>query len=263
MSDARGVRADPWARLRQFTRARIGLEPCGASLSTADLLKFQLDHAHARDAVHGSVDFDALAARLRPEHDVICVHSAAPDRLAYLRRPDLGRRLDTAGGALLAAHATTPPCELVLVIADGLSSAAINEHAVTVAQACMARLSGWRIAPVVLAQQARVGLGDAIAAHLNADACAVLIGERPGLSVSDSLGIYLTWQPRDGHRDADRNCISNIHAHGLSSDAAADKTAWLLHQMRRLRLSGTALKDDPAAIEQFRLALAQDVGTAD
>ncbi len=251
----RDVRADPWAPLRRFTRARIGLESAGDALTTQELLKFQLDHAHARDAVHGSVDWARLAAELKPEFETLEVHSCAPDRTVYLRRPDFGRRLMAESARMLAARAGSPPWEVVFVIADGLSSAAVERHAVPTLRDCMARLVGWHVAPIVLAQQARVGLGDAICLALDAQAVIILIGERPGLSVPDSLGMYLTWAPRAGQRDSERNCISNIHRDGLSYATAGVKAAWLLTEMRRVRISGTVLKEDPAAIEQFRLQL--------
>jgi ethanolamine ammonia-lyase small subunit len=138
------------------------------------------------------------------------------------------------------------PLDIAFIIADGLSSAAVNDHAALTLRACLERLPEWKIAPIVVAAQARVALGDEICVLLNAKLCVVLIGERPGLSVANSLGIYLTWQPRIGHRDADRNCISNIHADGLSYEHAAQKLCWLLSEARRRRLSGIALKEDAA-----------------
>ena len=238
---------DPWEALRAFTRARIGLERSGDGLPTRALLKFQLDHAHARDAIHREVDFAALGSRLGMDR-CLHVHSAAVDRATFVRRPDLGRRLDAASRILLQNQQAQIAWDVVFVIADGLSSAAVHDHAAATLAACEQRLDGWKLAPVVLAKGARVALGDEVSLALNADLCVVLIGERPGLSVANSLGIYLTWQPSIGHRDADRNCISNIHADGLTYDQAADKVFWLLSQARRRRLTGTGLKDEaPAA----------------
>jgi len=241
------VPGDPWARLRAFTRARIGLERCGDSLSTEALLKLQLDHAHARDAIYQSVDFAALAARLGTDSRILQVRSAAADRVTYVRRPDLGRQLDDRSRSLLEGERAQGPWDVAFVIADGLSSAAVNDHAAAVLVACTQRLAGWKRAPIVLAAAARVALGDEISVLLNVDLCVVLIGERPGLSVANSLGIYLTWRPRIGHRDADRNCVSNIHGDGLSYEQAADKVSWLLSEARRRRLTGTALKEDTAS----------------
>jgi ethanolamine ammonia-lyase small subunit len=240
---------DPWARFREATPARIGLARCGDGLSTSALLDFQLAHADARDAVHGVVDFDRLEAKIAADRPVLRVHSAARDRAVYLRRPDLGRRLDQDSRARLerargGGARRDEAYDVVFVICDGLSSAAINDHAIPTLDACLGLIPSWNVAPIVLAQQARVALGDEVCVALGARLCAVLIGERPGLSVANSLGIYLTWSPRIGHRDADRNCISNIHGAGLSHDLAAQKLAWLMSHARRLGLTGVGLKED-------------------
>jgi ethanolamine ammonia-lyase small subunit len=230
---------DPFARFRAATRARIGLGRAGDAMPIAPLLAFQLAHAQARDAVHGQVDWSAVANAL-PPGPVIDVRSAAPDRETYLRRPDLGRRLDEAGAAAL----TPGDWDLALVIADGLSAAAVMAWAAPTVTAILDRLAGWRVAPVVFARQARVAIGDPIGERLGARLVAVLIGERPGLSTADSLGLYLTFAPRSGRRDSERNCISNIHAGGLSPVQAAGKLAWLATEARRLGLTGVDLKED-------------------
>jgi ethanolamine ammonia-lyase small subunit len=237
---------DPWARFRAATPARIGLARCGDGLSTSALLDFQLAHAEARDAVHGVVDFDRLAAEIGAERPVLRVHSAARDRAVYLRRPDLGRRLDPDSRARLELARRDEAYDVVFVICDGLSSAAVNDHAIPTLKACLDLIPSWTVAPIVLARQARVALGDEVCVALGARLCAVLIGERPGLSVANSLGVYLTWSPRIGHRDADRNCISNIHGAGLGYDLAARKLAWLMSHARRLGLTGVGLKEDSA-----------------
>jgi ethanolamine ammonia-lyase small subunit len=230
--------SDPWIALRAATRARIGLGRTGDALPVKDVLEFQLAHARARDAVHTPLDTTAIARAIAPRPSVT-VHSQALDREVYLRRPDLGRKLDPACSAEL-----TGTWDAVFVIADGLSPVGVQVHAAPVLKAVMARLPGWSVAPVIIATQARVALGDEIGALLQAELCAVLIGERPGLSVANSLGIYLTYHPRIGRRDSDRNCISNIHADGLSYDAAADMLAWLMTEARRRKLTGVDLKDD-------------------
>ena len=230
---------DPWTRLRQATTARIGLGRCGDGLPTAALLDFQLAHARARDAVHTPFDPAALAATL-DGFAVVTVRSQAGSRAAYLQRPDLGRRLDPACAAALVSG----EYDAAFVIGDGLSATGVHAHAVPTLKAVLARLAGWRIAPVVLAEQARVALGDEIGARLGAAMVAVLIGERPGLSAADSLGIYLTWAPRPGRSDAERNCISNIHPpDGLGYDIAADRLAWLMREARSRKLTGVGLKD--------------------
>lgn len=237
------ITRDIWARWRSTTKARIGLGRSGDALPTAPLLEFQAAHSRARDAVHGAVDFAALADMLQP-HPTIAVRSRAMDRATYLRRPDLGRRLDPVSADSLAPGGY----DLALVIADGLSACAVDSHAVAVVKLCLAKLADWRIAPIVLAEQARVALGDEVGERLNAAAVAVLIGERPGLSVADSLGIYLTWAPRSGRADSERNCISNIHAAGMSHAAASDLLVWLLREAKRRQLTGINLKVDPAAV---------------
>jgi ethanolamine ammonia-lyase small subunit len=238
MTDRAG-RLDLFARWRTATPARIGLGRCGDGLPTRHLLDFQAAHAQARDAVHGVVDWDALERQLSPS-DVVRVRSSAADRDIYLRRPDLGRRLDPADAAVLAGGS----CDLLLVVGDGLSAAAVQTWAAPTIAEIRLRLATWRIGPIVLASQARVALADEIGAQMGASMAAVLIGERPGLSVADSLGIYLTYEPRPGRRDSERNCISNIHAQGLSPAAAADKLAFLVNEGMRLKLTGVALKEN-------------------
>jgi ethanolamine ammonia-lyase small subunit len=248
-----GPARDPWAPLRAATRARIGLGLTGDALALREVLDLQLAHALARDAVHAALDEAALEAALRP-HPVLRVRSAAPDRGAYLRRPDLGRRLDPGGDGL----PTPGGFDVVFVLADGLSATAVQRHGPAVFHACLARLDGWSVAPAVVATQGRVALGDEIGERLGARLVALLLGERPGLSVPDSLGIYLTYAPRVGRRDSERNCISNIHAAGgLSPEAAAAKLVWLMREALSRGLTGTDLKDDldPAALAAMGTAL--------
>jgi ethanolamine ammonia-lyase small subunit len=241
--------SDPFARLRNSTPARIGLGRCGHGLPTAALLEFQLAHARARDAVHEKFDPEAVAAALG-ERETVIVHSQAPDRQTYLQRPDLGRKLlETDATHLTTSGRAAHQYEVAFVIADGLSAPAAHTHAVPLLQALFPKLADWHIAPIVIACQARVALGDEIGAHLGANLVAVLIGERPGLSAPDSLGAYLTWHPRQGRQDSERNCISNIRPPtGLSYDQAASRIAWLLSAARRHRLTGVGLKDSSSTL---------------
>ena len=229
---------DAFAPLRARTSARIGLGRCGQGLPTAPMLAFQLAHARARDAVHARLDVAALARDIaRP---CLVVRSAAAGRGAYLRNPDLGRRLSAESGAELVAG----DFDVVLVAADGLSATAVQAHAPGVIAELAQRLTDWTIGPIVIAQQARVALGDEIGERLGAALVVMLIGERPGLSAPDSLGAYITWSPRPGRRDSERNCVSNIGVEGgLARAAAADKIAWLLREARTLNLTGVALKE--------------------
>lgn len=230
---------DPFAALRQATPARIGLGRAGQGLPTAAMLAFQLDYARARDAVQASLDAEAVAAAIGGA--CLIVDSAAGERSAYLKDPDLGRRLAATAPALPRGD-----WDLAIVVADGLSATAVHAHAPTLVQALRTRLAGWRIAPVVVARQGRVAIGDPIGAALGARMAVVLIGERPGLSAHDSLSAYLTWDPGTGRRDSERNCVSNIRPDGLALEPAADKIAWLLGEARRLGFSGVMLKDRQA-----------------
>jgi ethanolamine ammonia-lyase small subunit len=232
-----------WGDLRRFTPARVALGRAGNGLPTSAHLDFQAAHAAARDAVHTTLDIAALLADLEAAAlPGIAAHSEAPDRRTYLLRPDLGRRLHSG--------TTIPrlPGAMLFVVCDGLSATAVQRHAVTVLRHVVPRLSG-PVAPILVAEQGRVALGDAIGEAMGAEAVAVLIGERPGLSAADSLGIYLTWQPHRRRTDAERNCISNVRPEGLPPEAAGDKLLWLIGAMRRLRLTGVALKDEqPSAL---------------
>ena len=243
--------ANPWTGLRRFTPARVALGAAGVSLPTQAHLDFQLAHARARDAVHDSLDVDALTQALAPLGcATLALRSAAPDRAAYLRRPDLGRRLDESSRArLVALAATQAPPDLLFVIADGLCARAAQTNAAPVLAATLPALAadGLRVGPLVIALQGRVALGDEIGETLGAGLLVMLIGERPGLSSPDSLGAYLTYAPRRGRSDAERNCLSNIRGAGMSAQEAAGRLIHLIRAARRLRFSGVALKDESGA----------------
>lgn len=241
------VVADLWAPLRRATPARIGLARAGDALALRHVLELQAGHAKARDAVHVPLDVDVIASQLAGRA-TIRVRSQAADRSTYLRRPDLGRKLDTESRAALAPGSW----DVVFVIADGLSSAAVARNAVPLLDATLARLDGWSVAPIVLATQARVALADEIGERLGAVLSVILIGERPGLSADDSLGAYITFGPRPGRRDSERNCLSNIRAGGLPPEVAAARLVWLLNAARRRGLTGVALKDESRAVASGR-----------
>lgn len=240
------TRPDPWAALSRLTPARIGLGRAGGSLPTREVLRFGLAHAQARDAVHLPFDSGSVAQSLEAlDLRAIEVASAAPSRDVYLRRPDLGRRLAAESRAALDALADQP-VDLAIVVADGLSARAIHDNAVALLAAWKPLVDrrGWRLAPVAVAREARVALGDEIGMALRARAVAVLIGERPGLSSPDSLGVYLTLDPVVGRTDAERNCLSNVRREGLSHADAARKLDWLLDRAFALGATGVALKDE-------------------
>jgi ethanolamine ammonia-lyase small subunit len=235
---------DPWANLRRFTRARIALGRVGGSLPTQEILNFGYAHALARDAVHRPLDMAALADELaQAGFATLNGKSAAPDRATYLLRPDLGRELAPDSIDALRAY-PEKGWDLIAVVGDGLSSMAVSRHAKPLLERIRVALpKTWRFGPVVLASQARVALGDPIGELLNAKMVAVLIGERPGLTSPDSLGLYLTHAPKTGRQDSERNCISNIRPEGLDYDAAARKAIWLANEAVRLGLTGVGLKD--------------------
>ena len=244
---------DPWQVLRGLTPARIALGHAGSSQPTRHQLAFQLDHARARDAVHQALDSAALKTALEeawPACPAALLHSAAADRHVYLQRPDLGRRLDAPSRAALTRVAEeTPdgdPYDLAIVIADGLSALAIMQNAAPFLQALRAQLAAdaWRVAPLAIVEQGRVAIADEIGELLRAQLALILVGERPGLSSPDSMGLYLTWAPRVGLTDERRNCISNVRPAGLDYVEAAARLHYLMREARRRRLSGVALKDE-------------------
>ena len=248
------VVANPWAPLRQFTAARIALGRSGTSLPTQPQLAFQLAHAQARDAGQLALDVPQLLqdielAGLASARDCLVLDSAAADRLTYLQRPDLGRRLSDESRAVLTAlpvPVAARHCDISLVIADGLSALAIARSAVPFVAALMRQLApeNWFMAPLTVVRMGRVAVADEVGERLGARLVVLLIGERPGLSSPDSLGVYATWMPRVGLNDADRNCISNIRPAGLGYEEAARKLYYLLCEMRRRELSGVNLKDE-------------------
>jgi ethanolamine ammonia-lyase small subunit len=236
------------ARLRALTPARVALGRTGVSQRTADLLNFQRAHAQARDAVLAPLGASSLAASLAAitGEEILMLHSAATDRKTYLQRPDLGRRLSVASRTCLHAG----DWDLALIVADGLSAIAVERHAAPLIQQLLPRLAGWRLAPIAIVEQGRVAIGDEIGAALKAQLSVVLIGERPGLSSPDSLGVYITWEPRPGRIDAERNCISNIRIGGLDYFTAAVQLSQYVTEARRRRLTGIALKEGPRLLNE-------------
>lgn len=245
---------NPWALLKDYTDARIGLGRSGVSIPTSHSLAFQLAHAQAQDAVHLPLDVENIVEQLlvndiNKETSPILLHSQAINRTTYLQRPDLGRRLDKNSSEILKKIKANDNTfyDLSIIIVDGLSSLAIKENAINFIKKLMTALKEdkqkWNLSPFSIVQQGRVAVGDEVGELLKAKISIVLIGERPGLSSPDSLGLYLTWNPKVGLSDASRNCISNIRSEGLSYEEAVKKTMYLLKESRRLELSGVNLKD--------------------
>ncbi|MFC3940777.1 ethanolamine ammonia-lyase subunit EutC [Pseudomonas gingeri NCPPB 3146 = LMG 5327] len=240
---------NPWLELRRLTPARIALGRTGTSLPTSAQLDFQFAHAQARDAVHLPFDPAGLSAQLAGRgRDTLLLHSAADDRHGYLQRPDLGRKLNSASAQQLREHARAHPggVDLAIVVADGLSALAVHRHTAPF----LARLEeqiaaeGWSLSPVILVEQGRVAVADEVGELLGAKMVVILIGERPGLSSPDSLGLYFTYNPKVGLTDAYRNCISNVRLEGMSYGMAAHKLLYLMKEACRRRLSGVNLKDE-------------------
>ncbi|MDB5326758.1 MAG: ethanolamine ammonia-lyase [Phycisphaerales bacterium] len=244
---SRGLRPDPWQALTGRTSARIALGRAGGSLPTAELLRFALDHAEARDAVHAPLDAESMIAGLKAiGGEVLSVLSRAAGHTEYLRYPDHGRQLHEDSSRLLkdcAGQAEAPP-DIVVILADGLSATAVHQNGVALVRELLSRLGRYRVGPLVLATRARVALQDDIGHALEARCAVILLGERPGLGTADSLGAYLVFNPGPGKSDADRNCVSNIRPAGLPLPVAADTIAYLIDAALSRSLSGVHLKDD-------------------
>lgn len=239
---------NPWTRLRRYTPARIALGRTGTSLPTKPHLEFQLAHARARNAVHHELDIAKLESELAGRSlDTRILHSAAESRPEYLQRPDKGRRLDEPSRqALIELAGRNEEYDAVFVIGDGLSSFAIEENAIPFLDTILPPLKelGWRIAPMIVVKEARVAVGDEVGELLNTAIVVVLIGERPGLSSPDSMGVYMTFNPKIGVTDEARNCISNVRRDGLSYELSAHKLLYLMTEARKRGLSGVGLKDE-------------------
>lgn len=240
---------NPWLELRRLTPARIALGRTGTSLPTRAQLDFQYAHAQARDAVHLPFDHAGLSAQLTErQRDSLLLHSAAADRNSYLQCPDLGRKLSDQSAQTLREYAQAHPggVDLVIVVADGLSALAVHRHTLPFLTRLEEQMSAdeWSTAPVVLVEQGRVAIGDEIGQLLGAKMVVMLIGERPGLSSPDSLGLYFTYNPKVGLTDAYRNCISNVRLEGLSYGMAAHRLLYLMREACRRQLSGVNLKDE-------------------
>ncbi|SDH96975.1 Ethanolamine ammonia-lyase light chain [Pseudomonas flavescens] len=249
MADQSPTTENPWQQLRQLTPARIALGRAGTSLPTAAQLDFQFAHAQARDAVHLPFDHEGLREELQGRGlDTLLARSAATDRHTYLQRPDLGRRLDEESARALDEYAAQKGrgYDLAIVIADGLSSLAVHRHSLPFLEKLLEQINeeGWMLAPITLVEQGRVAVADEVGERLGAKMTVILIGERPGLSSPDSLGLYFTYAPRVGLNDAYRNCISNVRLEGLSYGMATFRLMYLMREACRRQLSGVDLKDE-------------------
>ncbi|MPW30967.1 ethanolamine ammonia-lyase subunit EutC [Agarivorans sp. B2Z047] len=258
------VTENPWQALKQFTSARIALGRAGTSIPTQQLLPFQLDHARAIDAVHKALAVESLIEQLQAssavqthtKHAPMVVSSKANDRMTYLQRPDLGRQLCEASWQSLLEHRekSSQEYDLAIVVADGLSSTAIQHHAAPVIESLVTKLTKddkypWSLAPLIIVKQGRVAVGDDVGECLKAKITLILIGERPGLTSPDSMGIYITWNPKRGAKDSSRNCISNIRPEGLCYEEASHKAFYLLTESMKTKCTGIGLKDRSLVVE--------------
>lgn len=237
---------DCWAELRQFTDARIALGRAGCSLPTKEYLRFSLDHARARDAIHEPFKPEWMKGKLEPlGMESICVESAALDRRTFLVRPDLGKRLSQKSIEYLN-KLDYKGADICIVIGDGLSSKAVHKQSVPLIKELLPYFAQLHlsVAPVVLATQSRVALGDDIAERMHCKCVLMLIGERPGLTSPDSLGAYITYDTFLGRLESERNCVSNIRPEGLNYSRAAFKIAWLIESAFNIGRTGTSLKDN-------------------
>ncbi|MDF9797291.1 ethanolamine ammonia-lyase small subunit [Catalinimonas alkaloidigena] len=245
MSHSPTYQEDFWQNLRQHTGARIALGKAGSSISTEELLKFQLAHAQARDAVHTSFNRTELIKELKLiHHEAIELNTLAKDRQSYLLRPDWGKVLNDESKAKVRSNASQ--YDISLIIGDGLSAQAIHRHIPPLFKILIPKLRklNFSLAPISLVKHARVAISDEIGEALKCRMSIIFIGERPGLSSADSLGIYLTYSPVVGNTDEKRNCISNVRPEGMPYIMAAEKLTYLINESIRKKISGVQLKDD-------------------
>lgn len=241
---------DSWESLKDFTAARIALGRVGDSIPVKEALAFKLAHAHARDAVYSALDIDTLTEQLKIlDLQTLNLHSKADSRQLYLQRPDLGRLPDA--DTIQIINKNIIPYDICILLGDGLSAAAINNNATSLLVALVPLLKDmkYKLSPICLVQQARVAIADPIAHGLQSKFSLILIGERPGLSSADSIGAYLTYNPKPGLTDESRNCVSNIREGGLSFKLAAEKIFYLIQESFRREISGVALKDNAGLLE--------------
>ncbi|WP_420149510.1 ethanolamine ammonia-lyase subunit EutC [Spirosoma sp.] len=246
-----GADADEWESLKAYTNARIALGRTGVSIPLRESLRFKLAHAHAKDAVYSNLDIAELQTTLAPANlPIHYVRSRAENRDTFLQRPDLGRLLDDTSTEKLQ-QLNLPPADISLIIADGLSATAVMQNAAPVVNSLVEKIrqAGYSLAPVIVVEQGRVAIMDAIGGLLRSQLAIILIGERPGLSSFDSMGAYITYAPQPGLTDERRNCISNIREQGLPPAMAVDKLLYLIQSAFRLQLTGVALKDNDGLLE--------------
>ncbi|MDT3401780.1 ethanolamine ammonia-lyase subunit EutC [Mucilaginibacter terrae] len=239
-----------WQNLQQYTAARIALGRTGNSIPLKQSLELKLAHAHARDAIYSHMDVEGLSQAVKAYHvPVINVHSCAELREQYLQRPDLGRLLQEQ--SIQNLQASAGDYDICVILADGLSAEALNENAVPLLNLVLPLLkeAGYKLSPIIFAQQARVALADHVGHHLGAKFSIIFIGERPGLSAADSIGAYLTYNPKPGLTDEARNCVSNIRPQGLPFEVAAQKIFYLVQEAFRLKLTGVNLKDNAGLLK--------------
>jgi len=239
---------------KKITQARIALGHAGPGLPTKAWLLFSYHHACAVDAIHLAWDMSEAKDQITPcGLASVVLSTEARDRKTYLTRPDLGCKLADDSKEVLNQMGDAAQNSILIMASNGLSSRALLDHLSPFLRLLLPELSlsGFSVAydSVFLVANGRVGLIDDLGERTKAELGLVLIGERPGLSSIDSLAAYLTFRPRTGRTNADRNCVSNIRPpHGLAYDEALSKVIYLIREAVSRKLSGTALKEqaDPS-----------------
>jgi ethanolamine ammonia-lyase small subunit len=233
-------------KIRARTPARVLAERTGAAYRTGTQLQLRQDHAAARDAVRAELDLASdLGAEFVKQWDLFAVSTMATSKDEYLQRPDVGRRLDNNAKNQLAAQCPAE-ADLQVVIGDGLSVTAVSAQVPLLLPllAEKAASHGWKMGQAFVVHYCRVGIMNDVGELLEPKVVVLLIGERPGLATAESLSAYMAYQPRDGHNDSNRNLISNIHARGVETEAAASRIISLADQMMRHQISGVELKEE-------------------
>ncbi len=235
------IQEDNWSFLKNFTKARIALGNVGGALPLNEVLDFRLAHAKAKDAIFSELAVNELSEALANLGvSPMILKSNIENRNQYLTRPDLGRTLDVISSEILREQVTEP--DIVFVLVDGLSANAVNNHALAVLERILPLLKTHFTYQVVLVKQGRVAIGDEVGELVKAKFTALFIGERPGLSSPQSMGIYTTYAPQKGLTDERRNCISNIHPDGLSYEMATQILYYLIEQSFLRKISGVDIK---------------------
>jgi ethanolamine ammonia-lyase small subunit len=233
---------DVMKALRARTPARVLVGRAGPAYRTATQLELRQDHAAALDAVHAELE---LPPEFLDRWRMFEVATRARDKAEYLLRPDLGRRLSDPARVAIVRECPRA-ADLHIVVGDGLSATAVMVQVPVLLPLVVreAKGRGWTVGRPFAVRYCRVGVLNDVGELLDPAVVVLLIGERPGLATAESLSAYLAYRPRPGHTDAQRNLISNIHARGVTPEAAARRVVALAAKLRQAQTSGVAVKED-------------------